>query len=261
MALVIVAAAGGLAMQRHLARERLGQRLLAAYPQNVSADPALVRFAEAQARPLYARHCATCHGPRMQGNPAIGAPSLVSHNWLWGNGSVFQIERIILYGIRSGQAQALNVTDMPAFGLMGRLSDGQTRELVQYLMKLNHRPYDAEAANAGDALFHDDQLSCYDCHGAEAQGVSDYGAPNLTINSWNNGGSEQAIYDSIYYGRHRIMPAWGTVLSLMQIRALAVYIHEISAAAPQRPGADSQAADNQAYAGAPPAATAASASN
>jgi cytochrome c oxidase cbb3-type subunit III len=170
----------------------------------------------------------------MRGNTTIGAPSFVDHDWLWGNGSVFQIERIILYGIRSGNPKALNVTDMPALGLMGRVGDGQIHELVQYLMKLNHRPYDAEGANAGETLFQSDLVNCYDCHGSDAKGNPDYGAPNLTVNVFYNGGDEQSIYDSIYYGRHRIMPAWDGVLSLEQIRALAVYVHEIAKNAPPR---------------------------
>jgi cytochrome c oxidase cbb3-type subunit 3 len=233
--LVMVSAAALVTLQQRGAHAAMARALLAAYPQDVTRNPTLVRFAQAQARPLFAKYCAACHGANMRGNTAIGAPSFLDHDWLWGNGTVFQIERIVLYGIRSGQPKALNVTDMPAFGLMGRLSDGQIRELVQYLMKLNHRPYDAEAANSGQMLFHDDRVNCYDCHGADARGDSDYGAPNLTLNVWYNGGDEQSIYDSIYYGRHRIMPAWGEVLSLEQIRALAMYLHEVAKNAPPRP--------------------------
>ncbi len=141
---------------------------------------------------------------------------------------MFQIERILLYGIRSGQSKALNVTVMPAFGVMGRLSDAQVRDLVQYLLKLNHRPYQAGSANAGQMLFNSDNYGCYDCHGSDAEGESDYGAPNLTINVWNNGGDPKSLYDSIYYGRDRVMPAWQGVLSLEQMRALAIYIHTVS---------------------------------
>lgn len=233
--LVLIAVAAAVMLQRYRADAALARALLQVYPQDVTAHPRLVRFAEAQARPLYARHCAACHGADMRGNTAIGAPSFLDHDWLWGNGTVFQIERIILYGIRSGNPRALNVTAMPAFGLMGRLNDGQIHELVQYLMKLSHRPYDAEAANAGEVLFHQDSVNCYDCHGADAHGDPDYGAPNLTVNVWYNGGTEQSIYDSIYYGRHRVMPAWEGVLSLEQIRALAVYLHEVAKNAPPRP--------------------------
>jgi cytochrome c oxidase cbb3-type subunit 3 len=232
--LLLAAVLAGVLLHAQARRAALARALLTSYPQDIDAKPALLRFAIAQGRPLFERHCAGCHGADMHGNPAIGAPALVGGHWLWGNGTVFQIERILLYGIRSGQSRGLNVTDMPAFGLMGRLSEGQVGELVQYLMKLNRRPYDAEAANAGQTLFYSDQYGCYDCHDSDAHGNADYGAPNLTANYWNNGGSEQAIYESIFYGRHRVMPAWKGRLSLEQIRELAVYLHALNHSADQK---------------------------
>jgi cytochrome c oxidase cbb3-type subunit 3 len=232
VAVIAIGAVGLAAWQSQRAqRERLVQQMLSAYPDQVTDNPAVVRFAIAQAKPLFAQYCARCHGADMRGNPAIGASNLANNVWLWGNGSVFQIERILLYGIRSGQSQALKVTVMPAFGVMGRLSDAQVRDLVQYLLKLNHRPYQAGAANAGDVLFHSDNYGCYDCHGSDARGNPDYGAPNLTINVWNNGGDPKSLYDSIYYGRNRVMPAWKGALSLEQMRALAIYVHTVSHAA------------------------------
>ena len=226
--LLLAAALVTWTLRVHWRHAALASELLRTYPQDVDANAALVRFADDEAPALFAKDCAGCHGAQMRGNPLIGAPALVGGHWLWGNGSVFQIDRILLYGIRSGQPKALNVTDMPAFGLMGRLSDGQVRELVQFLMKLNRRPYDTEAANAGETLFHSELYGCYDCHGTDAKGESDYGAPNLTANYWNNGASEQDIYDSIFYGRHRVMPAWQGRLSLEQMRALAVYLHGLA---------------------------------
>jgi cytochrome c oxidase cbb3-type subunit III len=211
----------------HLQHADIERRLLADMPDEAATDPALVRFATTQARPLYAQHCAVCHGVSMRGNTAIGAPDLTDSVWLYGDGSVYGIERTILYGIRSGDSKAHNVTDMPAFGQRGMLSDGQIRDLVQYLLKLNKRPYEGEAAEEGRALYYG-QPNCGDCHGGDARGDSDYGAPDLTVNVWNSGGDPQALYDSLYFGRHRIMPAWFGTLTLEQIRALAVYIHATS---------------------------------
>jgi hypothetical protein len=54
---------------------------------------------------------------------------------------------------------------------------------------------------------------------------------------WNNGGDEKSIFDSIYYGRHRIMPAWFGVLSLLQIRALAIDVYAMSHRTAPSPGA------------------------
>ncbi len=228
-AVVIVLAGAAIAAgDLRLHRERLEHRLLAVLPDQAPADPALVRFAVAQARPLFQQYCAACHGADLRGNTALGAPNLADRVWLYGTGRVYDIERTILFGIRSGNSKARNVTDMPALGLRGVLSDAEIRDLVQYLLKLNHRPYQAEPAEEGRALYYTARADCSDCHGGDARGDYDYGAPDLTVNVWDSGGDPQSLYDSIYFGRHRIMPAWLGTLSLEQIRALAVYLYTVS---------------------------------
>ena len=226
--------AAAILIAAHLHEQHLADRLLSVLPDDAAADPTLLRYAVAQARPLYRTHCAACHGATMQGNPATGAPDLTDHSWLYGDGSTYEIERTLLYGIRSGHSQARNITDMPGFGLRGRLTPGQIHSLVQYLLKLSGRVYEAGAAADGRALYADPAINCGDCHGADGEGNPDYGAPDLTVNTWNNGADPQSLYDSVYFGRHRIMPAWLGTLSLAQIRALAVYVYVAShpAAAP-----------------------------
>jgi cytochrome c oxidase cbb3-type subunit 3 len=206
---------------------RLQFRLLSAAPEAVAADPALVRFASQQAKPLYATHCAACHGPELRGNPALGAPDLTDDVWLYGDGSIFAIERTLLYGIRSGEDRSHNDSEMPAFGQRGVLSDAQIRSVVQYLLQLSGRPYEAQGANEGH-LVYTGAGTCGDCHGADARGNPGYGAPDLTRNVWNSGADAQALYAAIYFGQHRIMPAWGRTLSLVQIRALATYVYAAS---------------------------------
>ncbi|HYK25189.1 MAG TPA: c-type cytochrome [Steroidobacteraceae bacterium] len=225
--LLIAAGGGALAGIRHAQRQRLESRLLASLPNAVLSDPALVRFAVGQARPLFETHCAVCHGADMRGNSTIGAPNLKDSVWLYGNGTVYDIERTILYGVRSGLSKTHNVTDMPGYGLRGRLSSGQIDSLVQYLLKMNNRPHQAEGAEEGRALYYG-PATCGDCHGSDARGDSDYGAPDLTVGVWNSGGDPQSLYRSIYFGRHRTMPAWIGKLSLEQIRALAVYVYAAS---------------------------------
>ena len=243
---LLVAIGAGLAVLARLHREQLAYRLLADLPDAAAQDPSLTRFAASVAKPAFAAHCAACHGVDMRGNPAVGAPDLTDGVWLWGNGSVYDIERVILYGVRAGISKTRDVDDMPAFGLKGTfayqgvpgfegrvvggaaLDSGEVWDLVQYLLKINHRPYQPEAASIGERLSHQGSTSCRDCHAPDLKGVSEYGAPDLTVNVWNNGGTPQDLYDSIYYGRHRLMPAWQGVLTLEQIRALAVYIHSVS---------------------------------
>ena len=162
----------------------------------------------------------------MLGNATIGAPDLQDPHWLFGTGRVFDIERTILYGIRAS-GRARNVTEMPAFGQRGQLSDTDIRNVVQYLLQLNHRPYNDQAAFLGKQVYQT-KGQCFDCHAPDAKGIIDYGAPDLTANVWDFGGSPQNLYDSIYYGRHGIMPAWIGKLTPEQIRALAVYVDTAS---------------------------------
>lgn len=211
----------------HWRTERLQYRLLATAPEAVADDPELVRFATQQARPLYAAHCAACHGADMHGNPALGAPNLTDAVWLYGEGRIYDIERTVLYGIRSGLDKTHNETEMPSFGLRGILNEAQIRNVVQYVLQLSGRPYGAEAANEGRALYVG-KANCGDCHGPDARGNSDYGAPDLTRNVWNSGGDPQALYTAIYFGQHRMMPAWSGTLTLEQIRALATYVYAVS---------------------------------
>jgi cytochrome c oxidase cbb3-type subunit 3 len=214
----------GLTRLQRIDEER---RLLGAAPNDVPSHPAWVRLAVDQARPLFARECAGCHGGDMKGHIATGAPNLTDQNWLYGDGSVFQIERTILYGIRSDRQKSRNITEMPAYGLRGQLSDADIRNLVQYVLQLSGQPNDAQAAIQGRAVYNG-QGGCFDCHAADARGNSDYGAPDLTANSWLYGGDPQSLYNSIYSGRHGMMPAWIGKLTLEQIRALAVYIYVAS---------------------------------
>jgi cytochrome c oxidase cbb3-type subunit 3 len=227
-ALLTVAAAATLA-SLHVRQEHLLARLLTADTEAVVKDRDLTAFAESIAKPLYAANCARCHGAQLTGNTDIGAPNLTDDVWLFDRGEVFDIERTILYGVRSGISKAHNVTDMPAFGSTGRLSAGEIRNLVQYIDQLSRRPHQAQAAIEGRAVFHDAAKgNCVDCHGDGARGNSSYGAPDLTRNVWNSGADDQSLYDSIYYGEHHIMPGFFGTLSLEQIRALAVYVYMAS---------------------------------
>jgi cytochrome c oxidase cbb3-type subunit 3 len=219
----------GMLLSQHLQRDRLEQRLLLADPDTAAKDPQLRSLAVSQAKPLYAANCARCHGADMQGDTSLGAPNLVDRYWLFGVGTVFDIERTLLYGVRSEQSKSHNVTDMPPFGLTGRLSEAEIRNLVQYLLRLSGQPHQAAAAEQGKAVYQDvAKANCADCHGDTGSGNADYGAPDLTINVWNSGGGARELYDAIYYGQHHIMPGWFGTLSLEQIRALAIYVYAMS---------------------------------
>jgi cytochrome c oxidase cbb3-type subunit III len=224
---VVLLLAGTVWAVQQVRGERLRTLLLATPASEVTLDPALVRFAAAQAKPLFAAHCAGCHGADMKGSRSAGTPNLVDSVWLYGSGSVFEIERTILFGIRSGNGKAHDISEMTAFGQRGMLSDGEIRNVVQFVLQLSRQPHIAEAATEGAKVF-SGKGRCFDCHANDARGNSDYGAPDLTANVWIYGGDAQSLYRSLYFGRHGICPAWLGPLDLGQIRALAVYIYSVS---------------------------------
>src|SRR5580692_10194105 len=120
LAVGALVAIGVVALARaHLRTDRMQERLLVALPDAVADDPSLVRFAVAQAKPLYARDCAACHGADRHGNAQVGAPDLTDDVWLYGDGSLYDIERTILYGARAGVSNSHDEAEMPAFGLRG----------------------------------------------------------------------------------------------------------------------------------------------
>lgn len=82
---------------------------------------------------------------------------------------------------------------------------------------------DSAAVKRGQALFL--AMNCSGCHGEDAKtGIF---APNLTNNYWRYGGSDADVFNSIYEGRARGMPAWGAVLSRDQIWELVAYIRSL----------------------------------
>lgn len=213
---------------------RLQARLLTTDPDKVAATPELVHYAASLARPAYARNCASCHGAEMQGDQTRGAPNLRDQTWLYDAGGVGDLERTILYGIRSGLGKSRNITDMPAMGRTLQLSPAEIQDVETFMLSLTRPEKDVGAIQRGSVIFQT-KGSCYDCHSSDAQGNPDYGAPNLADNDWLYGGDSKAVYSSIYNGRHGVCPAWIGKLKPAVIRALAVYIH--TTAQPPRKGA------------------------
>lgn len=80
--------------------------------------------AAARAAPLFAQHCASCHGAEGKGDPQFGAPNLADAIWLYGGARAD-----ILATIRGGRAGV-----MPAWE--GRLSEAQLTALAVYVHAL-----------------------------------------------------------------------------------------------------------------------------
>jgi cytochrome c oxidase cbb3-type subunit III len=213
----------------------LEDSLVRRWPADLAHDPRMMGFAASLARPVYARHCARCHGANLHGDHATGAPDLTDTVWLYGDGSIGDIENTILYGVRSGHPKAHNVTDMPAEGRLHQLSAAEVDDVVEFVLALSRQPHAQDAAERGRKLFYD-KGNCFDCHASDAMGNTDYGSPPLLGPDWNYGGDRLTLRKSIYSGRHGLCPAWISVLTPPQIRALAVYLYvESGKAVPKGP--------------------------
>jgi cytochrome c oxidase cbb3-type subunit 3 len=220
-ALVVIAA--GLAFY-WFPQRALAARLVSTEPAVLLKDVKLRDQAVALGRPVYASHCATCHGAKGEGDRKRGIPAMNDADWLYGNDLV-DLEQTILYGIRSGHPKARNLAEMPAMGRTAQITDADARDAVEYVLQLSHQQHDAAAAERGKAIYFG-KGNCYDCHASDARGVTDYGTPPLLGTSWVYGGDRDTLYRSIYSGRHGKCPSWVNKLTPAQIRELAVMFHE-----------------------------------
>jgi cytochrome c oxidase cbb3-type subunit 3 len=85
-------------------------------------------------------------------------------------------------------------------------------------------PYkgDKGMATAGTTLF--SSMNCSGCHGDGALG---FAAPSLADGRWRYGGTDEEIFQSIYYGRPKGMPAFGGVLGADGIWILVTYLQSL----------------------------------
>ncbi len=187
---------------------------------DIQKNPDLLQYAMAEGKTVFGDNCAPCHGAGGQG--AHGYPNLNDDVWLWG-GKLSDIQHTITVGIRSTAADTRK-SQMPAFGHDGILKPAQIDDLTEYVVHLSKRPADGKAVRRATQLFAD---NCAACHGAEGKGNREYGAPNLTDNEWEYGGTRTDIHDQIWNGHGGVMPTWGGRLSPEEIKALAVYVHNL----------------------------------
>ncbi len=194
--------------------------LEAASLEQIKADPKLREIALAQGRAAFGDNCSACHGSGAQGS--VGYPNLNDDDWLWG-GTLNDIHTTLQYGIRSDHAQA-RVGNMPAFGKDGILKTAEIEQLADYVLSLSGAaPKDAKI-DAGKALFAD---NCASCHGDDAKGNQELGAPSLADKIWLYEGSRKVISAQIYNSRNGVMPSWSGRLDPVTIKSLAVYVHSL----------------------------------
>ena len=86
----------------------------------------------------------------------------------------------------------------------------------------NPRKDDKKAVKAGAGLFA--SMNCDGCHGGGAVG---WAAPSLADGRWRYGGADHEIFQSIYYGRPKGMPAFGGALPPDAIWMLVTYLQQL----------------------------------
>ena len=130
----------------------------------------------------------------------------------------------IQFGARSGHAKT-HESAMLAFGKEGVLKKDQIVTVANYVRSLSGLStspgYDAVA---GAKIFAD---NCVSCHGDNAKGNQELGAPNLTDKIWLYGSDEATLIETISQGRAGVMPAWEGRLDPSTIKAMAVYVHSL----------------------------------
>jgi cytochrome c oxidase cbb3-type subunit 3 len=193
----------------------------AASLEEIEKNPALLALARARGKTVFGDNCAPCHGSGGAG--AKGYPNLNDDEWLWG-GSLEQIMQTIQFGARSGHPKT-HESAMLAFGKEGVLKKDQIVTVANYVRSLSGLPtaagYDAAA---GKKIFAD---NCTTCHGDNAKGNQELGAPDLTDKIWLYGSDEATLVETISNGRAGVMPAWIGRLDPSTIKALTVYVHSL----------------------------------
>lgn len=185
----------------------------------VASEPDLNQFAVAKGAAVFRTWCAQCHGSGAAG--AVGFPNLLDDDWMWGGG-LEAVEYTIAHGIRNDTDADARYSQMPAFGEI--LEPTQIEEVVQHVLAISGQDHDAAKAGAGAAVFAE---NCSSCHGEAGLGDREQGAPNLTDAIWLYGGDPAALTQTVTYARFGVMPAWSGRLTEAEIRAVALYVHQL----------------------------------
>ena len=204
-------------------RSAWGKQIEAKDYKDVLADPKLMQTVRATGHTLFGDNCAACHGFNAKGSK--GYPSLMGDAWLWG-GTPETIAETIRVGINSTHAES-RTAQMPAFGRDQMLPRADIEKIVSYVQGLSDpaavKSVTPETLAAGKELF---AANCASCHGENAKGNTELGAPDLTDNLWVYGGDRQALLDTLWSGRQGHMPTWEHRLSALDRKILALYLYD-----------------------------------
>jgi cytochrome c oxidase cbb3-type subunit 3 len=191
---------------------------------SILKDEGLMRYVRATGHRLFGDNCAACHGRDAKGR--ANYPNLTDDDWIWG-GDPEMIEQTMRVGVNSSNPES-RASQMPAFGRDDMLTGDQVKSVASYVFSLSHPDYASpgtkDAIAAGQEVF---KTTCVACHGDDAKGNRDIGAPNLTDNYWLYGGDLTTIIATIHGGREGHMPTWDERLTKAEIRTLALYVYDL----------------------------------
>lgn len=213
-------------LQRQLAAEQtrrapIMQAIASTPVEQLAGNPQLMQAAIEGGRAAFRQNCVQCHGSGAAGSK--GYPNLNDDDWLWG-GDIKAIQYSIEHGVRNPGHDQTRMSQMPAFGRDGLLQQAEIADLIAYVRSISRqRPVDS-SAKRGSALF---QTNCAACHGTDAKGNRELGAPNLTDAIWLYGGDEASVRKSINDARFGVMPRWGEKLDPATVKMLAAYVHSL----------------------------------
>ena len=181
----------------------------------------LLQAAVEGGRAAFRVNCVQCHGSGAAGSK--GYPNLNDDDWLWG-GDMKSIHYSIEHGVRNPDHDQTRMSQMPAFGRDGLLQPNEIDDLTAFVRTVSKQQHADAAARRGQALF---ATNCVACHGTDAKGNREFGAPNLTDAIWLYGGDTESIHKSINDARFGVMPRWGNKLDPATVKMLAAYVHSL----------------------------------
>jgi mono/diheme cytochrome c family protein len=121
---------------------------------------------------------------------------------------------------------------IPQTSYVLRVPEGPVPTLaVSHAQSAVRNPYDGKAGAIEEGRFLYVRMNCAYCHGFAGKGGM---GPDLTDVTWRYGASDVDIFSSIYRGRAKGMPAWGSVLPDDQIWELVAYVRSLGGATASR---------------------------
>jgi cytochrome c oxidase cbb3-type subunit 3 len=188
----------------------------------IQNDKALMGEVRQAGRALFGDNCSVCHGRDAKGGP--GFPNLTTQSWLWG-GTPEAIAETIRVGVNAPHAKTRN-SQMPGFGQNSMLPRTDMENVVAYVRSLAkmEQSLPVDRVQAGQSVF---TANCVACHGADAKGKTDVGAPNLTDHYWMHGRDEASMYMAVWGGLQGRMPAWEGRLTPTERKILALYLIDL----------------------------------